>query len=250
MIGLGSVLLAAAVASSAPPEPAAAATLATPAQPTVADATTAGMLPVPPQEASGEVPLSRPIAPVPPGVSPWSLSLSVYTGVADPFYSKVASVLSVRRGFGQFALELFGGRAFSWSGPALGLCSSAASCSTPTSAQLASTPGDLGYMGGLGGVWRAAQGKASLAGLTPLNFSLELSLGAAGLQYAAGTANQSLFSVGGLVGLGLEMDLSASFGLRVDFQSIVYPTDIGSALSVENQLFAGVTASWLLGGPP
>lgn len=210
----------------------------------------ANSLPVPPTVSSGEVPLSRPIAPVPDGLSPWSVSLAVMAGVADPFYDKVATILSARRGFGALGVELFGGNAFSWAGGALNICSSASSCSAPASARLGATPGNLGFIGGVAGVWRAAEGKASLAGLGNRRFGLDLTLGAAALQYTVVEATTRTSTVpAGRLGLALEGDLTPSFGLRVELQDLVYPAVIRGEHSIQNQMLAGASLAWRLGGP-
>jgi outer membrane beta-barrel protein len=210
----------------------------------------AGALPVPPAESAGVVPLSSPMAPVPAGMSPWELSVSVLGGVADPFYGKVATWLSARRGFGDVAVELFGGRAFSWSGPALGLCTSASTCTTPTASQLGATPGNLGYLGGVSAVWRLAQGKVSVSGLASAHFALEVSGGAAAVQYSfVDTVQKSVVTPGGRVGVGLAGAITNAFSLRLDFQDIIYPTDIRGDQGVQNQLLAGVTFAVGLGGP-
>lgn len=214
------------------------------------EVTAAGMLPVPPDASHGEVPLSSPIAPIPPGLSPWAVTLSAFAGIADPFYDKVATLLSVRRGFGNLALELWGGESFSWAGAALSLCTSATACSSPSSSSLGATPGDLGVLAGASVVWRAAEGKVSLGGLGSHRFGLELSIGAAALQYTVVQSHsETLWAPGVRGGVGVEGSITDAVALRADLQSIVYPTDIRSTWSAENQLFAGVTLAWHLGGP-
>ena len=208
-------------------------------------------LPVPAQGATGDVPLSRPIAPIPLGLSPWAVSLSAMAGVADPFYGKVATWLSVRRGLGGVAVEVFGGRSFSWSGPALSLCTSAVNCATPGATRLGATPGNLGYLGGASAVWRLAEGKLSVGGLPSNRFSLEVSLGAAAVQYTiVETTTQSFVSPGARAGLAVEAGLTSATAVRLEFQDLVYPTDIRNEIGVEQQLFAGATFSWRLGVPP
>jgi hypothetical protein len=207
------------------------------------------VLPVPPVTAKGEVPLSRPVAPVPLGLSPWSVSVSALAGVADPFYGKVATWVSVRRGFGVLGLELFGGKAFSWAGAALDICSNPSTCSTPAGSRLGATPGNLGFMGGVAGVWRAAEGKASLAGLGNRRFGLDVSFGAAALQYTV-TENtvRTTTTAAGRLGLALEGDLTPAFGLRLELQDLLYPAVIRGEHSVQNEMLAGVSVAWRLGG--
>jgi hypothetical protein len=190
------------------------------------------------------------MAPVPPGLSSWTISLSALAGIADPFYDKVATVLSVRRGFGNLALELWGGSAFSWAGADLSLCTSASACTSPTASQLGATPGNLGALGGASVVWRAAEGKMSLGGLGSHRFGIELSLGAAAMEYSVVQNHaETLWSPGVRGGLGVEGSITNAVALRADLQTIVYPTDIRSTWSVENQLFAGLTVAWHPGGP-
>jgi hypothetical protein len=241
MSGLASVLVLAAATTSAVPAMSGGVGV---------ESSAAAMLPAPPEASHGEVPLSSPIAPIPPGISPWAITLSAFAGIADPFYDKVATLLSVRRGFGSVALELWGGEAFSWAGAALSLCTNPNACVSPSPARLGATPGDLGALAGASLVWRAAEGKMSLGGFGSHRFGLELSLGAAALQYTiVQNHTESLWAPGVRAGLGVEGSITNAVALRADLQAIVYPTNIRGTWSAENQLFAGLTFAWHAGGP-
>ncbi len=159
-------------------------------------------------------------------------------------------MLSARHGWGDAAVEVFGGRAFSWSGPALSLCTSGSACTTPSASSLGSTPGNLGYIGGAAAVWRLAQGKLSLSGLGVGRFALEVSAGAAAVQYMVfDTAWHSNIAPSGRAGLALDIAVTNTAMLRVDLQDYVYPTNIRGEHEVESQLFAGVSFALGLGGP-
>ncbi len=211
----------------------------------------ADVLPTPPHRTTGDVSLAEPIAPVPHGLDRWSLGFTTVAGVADPFYNKVATWLLARRGFGSFAAEVFGGPSFSWAGPALDLCTQANACISPSGQRLAATPGRLDWVGGIGGVWRAAQGKLSVAGLAPSNFSLEFSLAAAGVGYTIDdNGPRSMFSPGGRLGLGLGAELTETFGVRFDVQALFYPAQVRGESELQRQMFLGGTIAWRPGGGP
>lgn len=215
------------------------------------DAATAlvDVLPEPRSAAKGEVPFSEPIAPVPPGEAPWQIALGAMGGVADPFYGKAAVQLSARRGFGAFAIEAMGGRAFSWEGPAFGLCSRPGTCTSPSSTQLAAVPGQLEWMASLGGVWQAARGKASVAGLSAFPFFIELGAGAAAVSYVLRAGGDSTaWGPGGRLALGVGADIGSQLSLRLELSQLLYRTDIRGDVSLEGQTFAGAMLSWFPGG--
>jgi len=199
--------------------------------------------------APGAVPLSEPVAPVPRGMPAWSLSASVLGGVADPFYDKVAAWIAARRGFGPFAVEAFGGKAFSWAGPSLSLCSAQAQCSSPGSSRLGATPGNLGFLGGASAVWRFAEGKISASGAAEGRFGMEVSLGAAAVQYIVTDPTwRSYAAPAGRGAIGVEVKFARRFAVRIDFQDLFYATDIRGDRGIENQLLAGGTFSVAFGG--
>lgn len=208
-------------------------------------ASAADVLPAPPVVTGGTVPLSEPIAPVPPGLAKWAFGATIATGLADPFYDKLALQLSARRGFGRLALELSGGRAISWASPALALCQRSGTCGTPGSAKLGATPGNLGWLASAGVVYRVAEGKVSLAGLQALPFSFEAGAGAAAVSYRVieNTAD-ARFAPGGKLSLGLATDLSPTFSARVELQGLGYLARIRDSNVFERQLIAGFTVGW------
>jgi hypothetical protein len=208
----------------------------------------AALLPTPPRTSSGEVSFSEPVAPVPAGMARWTVALSALVGVADPFYDKVALFASIRHGEGHWAVEAFGGRAFSWSGPALDLCVKYGNCTSPSTAKLGDTPGRLDYIGGIAGVWRAAEGKLSIGGLNPLRFALETSVGAAFVRYhVTDIQDEALFGPGARVGVGVSAGLSDSFDVRFDVQGLFYRSEIRGSPALERELLLGATVGWRVG---
>lgn len=208
-------------------------------------------LPVPFDPSPGEVPFSEPMAPVPQGPPAWELAAQMAIGLSDPFYSKAATFLSARRRVaawqraGVLSIEAFGGRAVSWAGPALDVCSGGAACSPPSSEQLASTPGRLDWMGGAAAVWRPAQGKLSFGGLRPVNFALDLSGGVAVIGYRIfDGAEQSRFGPGVRLGFGLGADLTESFSARLDLQRFAYLGSQRGNSTIENQTMLGASFAW------
>lgn len=208
----------------------------------------AAVLPSPTAARPGSVPLSEPVAPVPPGEPKWMLSLEIAGGVADPFYDKVALLGSVRRGFGPFALELFGGRAFSWAAPAFEECVQPGQCTSPTSAQLRATPGQLDWLGGLGGVVRGGFGKVSVAGLEAARFTLEAGLGAAFVGWQVNDGRErSPFSPAARAEVAVGAALGSSFSARLELSELFYPTDIRGSSGIERQLLLGAALAWVPG---
>lgn len=202
-------------------------------------------LPNPSESAPGEVPLTEPVAPVPPGAPAWSASASVLGGLSDAFYGKAVFVASARRGFGAFSVEAFGGPALSWPGPALALCASAATCGTPGAAQLGATPGQLTWLAGAGAVLRAGIGKLSVGGLEPSRFSLELGAGpaAVGTRTTIGTTSDHV-SPGGRLTFGLAVALSPELAVRGELQGLGYVAQLRGSSSFQAQFLGGASLAW------
>lgn len=208
-------------------------------------------LPTPPRTATGEVPFSEPVAPVPVGLSKWSFSMSTLVGVASPFYNKVAVWGTVRRGWGKFGAEAYGGRAISWTGAAFDVCSGPTTCTSPSGQRLGATPGNLDLLAGVSGVWRAAEGKLSMGGLDPLRFSLEASFGPALVGYRVQeNVERSVYGPGARAGLGLSAGVTDSLAVRGDLLWFFYRAEIRGVPSFQRELMLGATLAWTPGRTP
>jgi hypothetical protein len=203
------------------------------------------MLPEPAQAAPGAVPLSEPVAPVPAGEPAWTFGGSALGGVSDAFHGKAVFLLSVRRGFGAWAVEAFGGPALSWPGQALSLCATPGTCGAPGTVQLGATPGQLTWLAGADAVVRAGVGKMSVGGLAPARFSLEAGLGpaAVGSRLVVGAVSDQV-SPGARLALGVGVALSPELAVRGDLQGLGYLMSLRGASSFQTQLLAGLTFAW------
>ncbi len=208
----------------------------------------AEVLPAPVSAPSGRVPLSQPIAPLPPGEPTWSLSLELATGLADPFFDKVALLGSIRRGLGPFALELFGGRAFAFAAPAFDVCTRASSCTSPTATQLRAAPGRFDWLGGFGAVLRGGIGKVSVAGLEAVRFTLEGGLDVTAVDWQVNDGHErSTLTAGGRALVAVGASVSRSLAARLELSDLVYPTTIRGSTGVEQQLLLGLALGWTPG---
>lgn len=209
------------------------------------------VLPSPQRLSPGAVPLSEPVAPVPPGPPAWEVSGGVYSGISDAFWSKVAFTGSVRRAVGFLSVEGFGGGFWSWSNPGLTVCSQPSSCGGPNGVLLGATPGRLMWMGGAGASIRAAEGKVSLAGLVAPTFSFHAGLGAAAVGYRAEDGGDpSRIGPGARLSLALQSTVLSGFDARLELASIVYASHIRGRWAAENQLLIGLGVSWRPGAQP
>lgn len=209
------------------------------------------VLPSPPRLSPGTVPLSEPVAPVPPGPPAWEVSAGVSSGIADAFWSKVAFTGSVRRAVGFLSVEGFGGAFLSWSNPGLTVCGQPSSCAGPGGSQLGATPGRLMWMGGAGASIRAAEGKVSLAGLVSPRFAFHAGLGAAAVGYRAEDGGDPMrVGPGARLSLALQSSVLTGFDARLELASLVYASHVRGRWAPENQLLIGLGMSWRPGAQP
>lgn len=211
----------------------------------------AASLPYGSSAGQGSVPLSEPIAPVPRRDHGWAFSVSTALGLADPFWSKVTTTADVRYGFGRIAANAFGGRAFSWASPALDVCSGANTCTRPDEARLKATPGRLDWIGGAGGVLRAADGKLSVGGLEAAHFRLEAGVAATIVGYEVQDGSDpSRWGPGARLGLSAGVDTMKGVSVGVDLQSVLYAASVRGVTGVERQLLLGVSVGFRPRGGP
>lgn len=203
------------------------------------------VLPAPTSHEQGEVPLSEPLAPVRLG-GPWALGARVGVGVADAFFSKVAFELDVRWRAGRWGVGGWGGRALSWANPNVTLCSAPGVCAPPKRERLEATPGRLGWMGGLGVVYRLADGKLSLGGAELSHFEMKLSADASAIGFRA--ENESRVAPGARIALGVSGDVAQNLALGLELASLLYVPLVRGERGLERQLLVGLALTWRPGG--
>jgi hypothetical protein len=196
----------------------------------------------------GVVPRSVSLAPLPP-VAPWTTSLSLLGGVADPFVGKAVLLGAVRRAFGAWGAEAFAGRAWSWDAPGLELCATGVRCRTPPSSSLRAVPGRLDWMGGAWAVLRGGGGKVSPSGSATWPVSTEAALGAAVVRSTwrdarehADTAPALRWGLAAGIGLGGDVEIKAELG------GLVYGARVRRVDTLERQLWLGAGLAWHPGG--
>lgn len=208
------------------------------------------VLPGPQRLREGSVPSSEPIAPVPRDPA-WLLSLTGAVGVADAFHSKVAFTFAARRSFGRLGVGGYAGRALSWADPALELCASPGSCSTPAATRLVATPGRIDWMGGLGIGLRTAEGKLSLGGLGISHFRLDSSIDASIVGYTLEDGDAaSRWAPGVRLGVNASAGLGGGWSAGVALASLLYVPSIRGERAVERQLLLGVAIGFRPGAQP
>jgi len=196
----------------------------------------------------GIVPRSVSLAPLPP-VAPWTTSVSLLGGVADPFVGKAVLLGAVRRAFGAWGAEAFAGRAWSWDAPGFEVCATGASCRRPSSTSLRAVPGRLDWMGGAWAVIRGGGGKLSPSGSATWPVSTEAALGAAAVRSTwrdarehADTAAALRWGFAAGIGLGENVELKAELG------GLVYGARVRRVDTLERQLWLGAGLAWHPGG--
>ncbi len=198
--------------------------------------------------SAGVVPSSVSLAPLPP-VAPWTTSMSLLAGVADPFVGKVALLGAVRRSFGAWGAEAFAGRAWSWDAPGLEVCATGASCRTPPSSSLRAVPGRLDWMGGAWAVLRGSGGKLSPSGSATWPVSTEAGLGAAAVRSTWRDGREHADVAPALRwGLAAGVGLSEGFELKAELGGLVYGAHVRRVDTLERQLWLGAGLAWHPGG--
>lgn len=209
----------------------------------------AEVLPSPPALTPGVVPLTEPLAPVPPGAPDWEVAAFGGAGLFDAFWSKLALSVSLRRSLGIVSLDGFGSAFLSDARAGLRLCTAPGVCGPPDRDKLLVTPGRLAWMGGAGVALRAAEGKVSFAGLEAVRFSFDGALGLAAVGHLVedGDATHRI-GPGARLLLGLQAQLAHGLSARVELASVLYGARVRRAWSAENQVLLGAGLSWSPGG--
>lgn len=187
------------------------------------------------------------------------ISPTIGLSLGDAFFTKYLFGLRYAYHFGEtWSVGLSGAYATSTPSGAVNRCdSSGQNCEAPTKADLARTPGDLGFVGSLDLSWAPLYGKISLLAQHVLHFDTYAIVGGGVVQSKMAPQGSPEVEEKILpalhVGVGQRYFVSRHATLRFEIRDVIYQTEaVGQPgeKDLQNQLLFTIGLSFLLGDGP